>query len=185
MKFEKPGCFGFVATYNVKSKVCEGCGFNAACAEQAKKGLSELAEKLNVNAIKRLMQQEPAKSPPKKAVATTRELSTIEAKLLSRMSEHAARAARAMLDAGINHRVSLLSGTNSMKGRKPATISVLFDLLLAGPVTRAQLIDAFKQELGYTHATASSQASICITATVGIGIAKESEEGSIVIRGEK
>lgn len=188
MQYEQPGCFGFVASFNVKSQVCKACAFNQSCADQAKQSLSVLAKKLNVDAVSALMQQEQKET--KRALAKTAEepvkqLSPVREKILAGMSAHAARAAGMILDAGGGHRTSLLNGVNSMKGRKPASIEVLFDLLIQGPVTRTSYLEAMQERLGYTHATASSQASIGMTAVTGIGIAKDAGDGSIVIRGDK
>lgn len=186
MQFERPGCFGFVASYNAKSAVCKACKVSQSCAAQAKRSLDELAQRLNVEAVRKLMQDEHKRPVAK---TTTRlaanKPSPVRDKILAGMSAHVARTAGMILDVGVNHRVSLLKGVNSMKGRKPAPIEVLFDLLLKGPVTRQSYLEAIEQRLGYTRATASSQASIGITAVTGIGIAKDAGDGSIVIRGDK
>lgn len=187
MQFERPGCFGFVASYNVKSAVCQACEFNQDCAATSKNSLSELAQKLNVDAVRRLMHNEAKQTVAKKTKTNTpvQTSNPIRDKILAGMSAHVARAAGMILDAGVSHRASLLNGVNSMKGRKPASIEVLFDLLLQGPVTRVSYLEALQERLGYTHATASSQASIGLTAVTGIGIAKDAGDGSIIIRGEK
>lgn len=198
MQYEQPGCFGFVASFNAKSQVCRSCSFNKACAQKAEQGLSDLSRRLNVDAVKRLMQEEARASKQtvaKKAAVTAnnsnnnnhsrKPASPMRERILSSMSAHVARAAGAVLDVGVSHRVLLLKGVNSMKGRKPASIELLFDLLLAGPVTRTQYLEALQERFGYTHATASSQASIGITAIMGIGIAKDAGDGSIVIRGKQ
>jgi len=182
MKFNRPGCFGYVATFNAKSKVCQACDHKAACETKAKSSIEELGKRLNVDAVKRLMFAEKQKAA---AIAAQQKPTSMREKILSRMPAHVARTAGMILDVRVNHRMQLLQGVNSMRGRKPATISILFDLLIDGPVSRQRYIEALQGQLGYTSGTASSQASICMSAVVGIGIAKEAEEGRIVIRGDK
>lgn len=184
MQFDQPGCFGFAASFNVRSKVCQGCDFKADCEVSAKRNLEEVAKSLNVDAVTQLMQQQPAVKKPK-AAETPKSVSPMREKILANMSAHVARAAGMILDTGLNHRLSLIKGINSMQGRKPSSVAILFDLLLAGPVTRTTYSEALQQQLGYTQATASSQASIGIAAVTGIGIAKDAGDGSIVIRGYK
>lgn len=182
MRYDKPGCFGFAATYSVKSKVCQGCAFNEDCGKQAKSNLEQLSSHLNVGAVRQMMQvggRQVAKSSAPKTSSTVLE------KILSNMPAHVARAASMMVAAKVNHRASLLNGVNSMKGRKPAAIEVLFDLLLKGSVHRADYQAELKRRLDYTDGTASSQASIGIAAVLGIGIAQEDGSGGIVIRGSK
>lgn len=185
MQYEKPGCFGFASTFNIRSKVCQACSHKADCKSKAQIAISSIAERLNVDSVVKLMQEEAVKRAAVEKVEPKSKLNPLVEKLLKNQPVHVARAATMILVDGVNHRASLLKGVNSMKGKKPQSIDILFDLLIQGPVNRATYLNALKERAGYTQSTASSQASIGMSAVVAIGIAKEIEDGYIVIRGCK
>jgi len=190
MRFDKPGCFGFAATYNVRSQVCQSCSFKDDCAAAAKESVQALSGLIDTDSLVKLMHEEAikkkvAKREQKKAEKASKpELPQKALDLLSGMPNHSARVAKAMLLVGINHRKSLLAGVNSMRGHKPATVEALFDLLIKGPVSRVALIEALKRGFEYTDGTASSQASIIIAAVQRLGIILE-RDGCFVVRGDQ
>lgn len=189
MQFEKPGCFGFAVTYNVRSQVCQACSYKEACAEAAKESLNQLSQVIDTDSLKKLMHEEAvkrkaAKREERAQQATKPKLPEAVEALISSLPNHAARTARAMIQVGVNHRKSLLAGVNSMRGQKPATVEILFDLLIAGPTTRQAYIEALLRAFNYTNGTASSQASIVIAAVQKLGIILE-QDGCFVVRGNQ
>lgn len=191
MQFEKPGCFGFAVTYNVRSQVCQTCSYKEACAEAAKESIAQLSQIVGTDSLVKLMQEEAVKRKAAKREEKAQQAASNKPKLpeavealISSLPNHAARTARAMIQVGVNHRKSLLAGVNSMRGQKPATVEVLFDLLIAGPTTRQAFIEALKRAFDYTNGTASSQASIVIAAVQKLGIILE-QDGCFVVRGNQ
>lgn len=188
MQFDKPGCYGFASTYSVRSQVCQVCDHKDSCSLIARENLTKLSEALNVDSLVSLMHEEAVKRKAakreEKIKLSTPTFSEAAMALISELPNHSARVAKALLATGSNHRKNLLAGVNSMKGCKPMTMEVLFDLLIKGPVTRVAYIEALKEKFKYTDGTASSQASIGFAAVLKLGIILE-KDGCFVVRGSK
>lgn len=182
MTYNRPGCFGFAATYNVKSKVCSQCSFKTDCAERSETSLKAIADQVNIDGVLRLMHERRAAARP--VVTPTRALPSAAASVLARLPKHAAKLAEILIRSRINLRKVLKQGSNPLPGGKPATIAVLFDLLLEGEVSRTQYVEALITRLGHSDNTASSQASIGFAVVTGLGIAHQSQPGTVALRRE-
>lgn len=166
-----PGCFGFAATYNVKSKTCQSCEYANDCEPKARANLEALRQVLEVDSVIRLMHQQRAIKTVETTLAIDSALPEVARKLIERLPSNAQRTAAMLLRANINYRKSLEAGINPIAGRKPVAIAVLFDLLIAGPVSRSAYLQALKEKLSHSPATAASQASIGFAVATGLGIA--------------
>lgn len=175
MRYEQPGCFGYAATYSVKSATCSACDSREHCAVEAKKSLDELARVINVDAAIKLM-HDHRKDIVKSAKPSRQELTAVQQALVERMSKNAGKLAEFMLLKRINYRQALCEGTNPLKDDAPISISLLFDLMLEGPVTRADYLMALKDRLGQSPSTAASQASIGFQVVKGLGIGRFENE---------
>lgn len=184
MSYNHPGCFGFASTFNIKSQVCGQCEFAKDCETRSRASLEAIAQQVNVDSVLRSMHQR--KAAMRKLVApTVRLLPDAAVRALSRMPKHAAKIAEILIRSGVQPRKALISGRNPLPNGKPATIAILFDLLLEGEVSRAQYIEALQVRLGHTDSTASSQASIGFAVVTGLGIATQTQPGTVVLRREQ
>ena len=178
MQFDKPGCFGNAITYSDKSKTCQECEDNLSCSLAARQRIEELKPLISVEAILKMSH----KSPEKPVVQTRfdADLPETAQKLISRLPENAQRTAAQMVRTKVNFRKHLLEGINPIKNSKPLAVSVLFDLLLKGPVERITYLLELKSRLGHSPAVAASQASIGVAVVIGLGIAKKDGENLII-----
>lgn len=182
MAYDRPGCFGFAATYNVKSKVCAQCSFKQPCAARAEASLKTIADQVNITGVLQLMHEKRVAA--RQVVNVTRSLPVAAVTALSKLPKHAAKIAEILIRSRINLRKILREGSNPLSSGKPATIAVLFDLMLEGEVSRTQYIEALKTRLGHSDNTASSQASIGFAVVTGLGIAHQVRPGTVVLRRE-
>lgn len=171
MRPNLPGCYGFAATYNIKSKTCQSCEFAAGCETEARANLESLRQLLDVDSVIKLMHQQQVVTKSSETAAVDDKLPEVARKLIDRLPSNAQRTAAILLRANINYRKSLEAGVNPIAGRKPVAIAVLFDLLIAGPVSRSAYLQALKEKLSHSPATAASQASIGFAVATGLGIA--------------
>lgn len=169
--FDKPGCFGFAATYSVKSPTCEACNEKQGCAERARQSLEKLAQVINVDAalknmhaVQRVARAERKLNKPKPSLPEAIQ------KRLEALPRNTARVGEVLFAKGIDYRSALEKGLNPIRNDSPKSISLLFDLLIEGPVTRNQYLMALKNE-GQSAATAASQATIGFTLVTKFGIA--------------
>ena len=182
MASKQPGCFGFASTYNVGSKVCQSCDFATECGVKAKETVEILRDKVNVDALIRLMQQEKTKKTQEKRVEAAKSVNPMIEKITANLPKHVARAATQLLSSGVNHRKSLIKGKNTLRGKSPKSMEVLFDLVIETQhATQKQLLKRL-EDAGYQTATASSLASICLSAASSVGILKQTE-GVYKLRG--
>lgn len=181
MHFDKPGCFGHAITYSHKSPACIDCDSSQACALAARQRIEELRPLISVDAIIKMSHKSP-QEPTAPQERFDSDLPSAAQALIARIPFSAQRTAAALVRTKINYRLRLLAGDNPIYQQKPFAISVLFDLLLKGPVDRFTYMLALKEKLGHTPATAASQASISFVVTTGLGIAKIVDE-KLIIRG--
>lgn len=178
MQYDKPGCFGNAITYSTKSKTCLECEYTDSCAPAARQRIEELRSLISVEAILKMSHK-----APETPVAKTRfdiDLPETAQKLISRLPDNAQRTAAQLVRSKINYRKHLLEGINPIRDEKPLAVSVLFDLLLKGPVERITYLLELKNRLGHSPAVAASQASIGVAVVIGLGIAKKDGENLII-----
>lgn len=178
MQFDKPGCFGNAITYSVKSKTCQECEENHQCALAARQRIEELKPLISVDAILKMSHKAPEK--PVEQVRFDADLPETARKLISMLPENAQRTAAQLVRSKINFRKQLQAGINPIKDQKPLAVSVLFDLLLTGPVERDVYLLELKIRLGHSPAVAVSQAAIGVAVVIGLGIAKRDGEKLII-----
>lgn len=171
--YDKPGCFGHAITFNTSSKACLECDEFGECQKVAVERIKSIESMVNTDAIVKL-----AHKKPKKSLATPElrqefaDLPATAQKLIAMIPDNAKRIAAALVRSKINFRKELLGGNNPIRGKSPVAISVLFDLLLQGPVDRNTYMLSLKERLGHSPATAASQATIGVAVTTGLGITK-------------
>ncbi|QOC57915.1 hypothetical protein phiK7B1_060 [Pseudomonas phage phiK7B1] len=178
MQFDKPGCFGNAITYSDKSKTCQECDTRNECAPAARQRIEELRTLISVEAILKMSHKSPEK--PVEVTRFDADLPETAQKLISRLPENAQRTAAQMVRTKVNFRKHLLEGINPIKDSKPLAVSVLFDMLLKGPVERITYLLELKSRLGHSPAVAASQASIAVSVVIGLGIAKKDGENLII-----
>lgn len=177
--YDKPGCFGYAATYDTKSKACQSCEHSNLCSLQAVLNLEKLSQRLNVTALvkskfKPSKKEKPASEKPKVDQESNRE------KVLSQFPASARRVAEVLLDLRVSLRKDLERGVNPV-GNSPSNMKVLFDLLIKGETTRAGYIQALI-ESGYSEGSAAAQATVGIRVATGLRIANVDERGNITLR---
>lgn len=181
MQYDKPGCFGHATNYSEKSKTCLECDDRNECALIARQRLTELSSLISVDSILK-MSHKSTFDPTKPQLRFDSDLPATAQKLIAMLPQNAQRTAAQLLRMKVNFRKLLLGNVNPIKDQKPLAVSVLFDLLLQGPVDRFTYMLVLKDKLGHSPATAASQASIGYAIAVGLGIAKLEGE-KLIIRG--
>lgn len=181
MQYDKPGCFGHATTYSEKSKTCLECDDRTECAVLARQRIAELSTIISVDAILK-MSHKSTFDPTKPQLRFDSDLPATAQKLIAMIPHNAQRTAAGLIRTKINFRKALLGNVNPIKDQKPLAVSVLFDLLLQGPVDRFTYMLTLKEKLGHSPATAASQASIGFAVVTGLGIAKIDNE-KLIIRG--
>lgn len=164
--YDKPGCFGHAVTYNATSSHCQNCWAADDCSKAARARLEELKPILNVDAVIRMSH--------KKAPAEQRfdaDLSPTMQKVIASLPEEAQRTAARLLRMKLNFRKILLEGVNPIENQKPVAVSVLFGMLLKGPVERDSYLSFLRDAVGHSPSIALSEAAIGISIVTGLGIA--------------
>lgn len=153
------------------------------CGKTARARLDELSSVINVDAILRMSHKiKPLKAAPAQTEPRfDADLSEAARKVIARLPESAQRTAAALLRTKVNLRKVLLTGMNPIHHQRPLSVSVLFDLLLLGPVTRDSYLLTLKEKLGHSPAIAASQAALGYTIVTGLGIA-ELKDGLLTLR---
>lgn len=178
--YDKPGCFGHVVTYNANSSQCQECHAEEECSKSAQTRLEDLRSIVNVDAIVR--------SAHKKPVATKRfdsDLSPTMQKVIATLPEGAQRPAARLLRMKLNFRKILLEGINPIENQKPVAVSVLFGMLLKGPVDVQSYLSFLRDAVGHSPSIALSEAAIGIAIVTGLGIAVYQDEKLILKKDTK
>lgn len=173
MQFDKPGCFGNAITYSDMSSTCTGCEERSECRLAALQRLEELKPLISVDSILKMSHR------PSQKLADTlvfEDLPETARKLIAMIPDNAKQTAAKLLRTKINFRKQLIEGVNPIKNQSPLALSVLFDLLIKGPVTRTAYMMELKTILGHSPSIAASQASIGVAVAIGLGIAKSDGE---------
>ncbi len=180
MQFDKPGCFGNAITYSCASKACSACDSSSQCRLAARQRIEELRPIIIVEAILKIAHREPqtASNP---VSLTASDLPSTAQKILAMIPANAQKVAESLIRTKVNFRKSLIEGVNPIRNQRPLAVSVLFDLLIEGPVDRGRYMMMLKERLGHSPTTAASQASIGAAVVLGLGIAKV-DNGKMVIR---
>lgn len=184
MGYDRPGCFGHAVTFNLKSPQCQECHASEECSVSAKARLDELSQVLNVDAILRMSHKQPKTAPAQEQPRFDADLSETARRIIARLPENAQRTAARLIRTNLNFRKVLLAGRNPIHEQKPVSVSVLFDLLLLGPVTGDQYLNSLRERVGHSPSIAASEASIGISIVTGLGIAVI-EDGHLIIRKDK
>lgn len=182
MAYERPGCFGHAVTFNKNSPACKDCDEMEPCAKQALLRLEELRSVMNVDAIVRMAHSHKAKEVPQ--IRFDSDLPEAARKLIAMLPENAQRVAATLVRTKLNYRKLLLSGMNPIANRSPLSISVLFDMLIQGDVSKDDYLLLLKEKLGHSPSVAIDQASIAYAVVTGLGIAVL-ENDSLIIRKDK
>lgn len=180
MQFDKPGCYGNAVTFSDRSTTCRECEEVDSCSVAARQRIEELRSLISVEAILKMSHKGPEK--PVEVVRFDADLPETARKLIAMMPESAQRTAAQMLKTKINFRKQLQSGINPIHNQNPISVSVLFDLLLKGPVDRQTYMLELKAKLGHSPSVAASQASLGVAIATGLGIARIEGE-KLIIRG--
>jgi hypothetical protein len=178
MQFDKPGCFGNAITYSVKSIVCQACEYSSECRTAARQRIEELRPLISVDAILKMSHKGSEKLAEQPRFDA--DLPETAQKLISMIPENAQRVAASLLRTKVNFRKMLIEGVNPIRDQKPLAVSVLFDLLLKGPVDRYTYMLELKDKLGHSPSVAASQASIGVSVVTGLGIARIADEKLII-----
>lgn len=174
--YDKPGCFGYAAAYDAKSKACQSCEHSNPCAVQAMRNLEELSQRLNVDALIKANFKK-ADNPAK---ASEKPKDSAREKVLGQFPESTRKVAERLLDLRVSLRKELERGVNPVTS-SPQNMKVLFDQLIKGETTRAAYVQALKDS-GYSEGSATAQASIGIRVASGLRIANVDDRGNITLR---
>lgn len=174
MDYSKPGCFGHAITFSLLSPTCRECEDMDECGKSARSRLDELSSVINVDAILRMSHKEKSRKTATAPVEPRfdADLSETAQRVIATLPDNAQRTAAALIRTKVNFRKVLLTGVNPIHHQKPLAVSVLFDLLLTGPVNRDMYLLTLKEVLGHSPAVAASQAAIGFTIATGLGIAE-------------
>lgn len=155
------------------------CEESVQCSAEARRRIEELRSLISVDAILKMSHKQPQKLSEGEEL-TFADLPSAAQKIVAMIPDNAKRTAVALLRMRVNFRKALIEGTNPIKNQKPLSVSVLFDLLLTGSVSRAEYMMTLREKLGHAPTTAASQASVAFAIVTGLGIAKIEGEKLII-----
>jgi hypothetical protein len=153
----------------------------AADADAEKPTMAFAASAAGMAALERVKPEpksKPKPAPKAQEVAITgaccRELDTLNVKPRD-LAEKLLR--RGLIDA---MRKDLAQGRNPMLNEKPVFVSVICAGLLRGALTRSEIRDLFKSELGWSTSSASSHVNIVVPVLLAFGLVEE-KNGRVIL----
>lgn len=141
------------------------------CSKSARARLEELQQVMNVDAVLKMAHKERKAAPAQVEVRFDADLSPTMQKVIATLPENAQRTAARLLRMKINFRKALLEGINPIDNQKPVAVSVLFGMLLKGPVSRDDYLNFLRSAVGHSPSIALSEAAIGVSIVTGLGIA--------------
>lgn len=194
VNFDKPGCFGFLATFS-SDGVCKTCQVAEACQEGTSGAIRAMQER-RVHAATLLAEHRmfrasrnketsslavhlstPMPKRAKKIVSLTQE----QQRLIEAAPVKVRPELRKVMERGIPFRAELESGVNPIRnsGGRPAYLEFTCDLLLKGRVDRKTLRQALSERFGWTCGTTNSHVTILSSLLPALGIQETSEGFSL------
>lgn len=173
----KPGCFSSPLCYGDQTLPCTRCPFRAECGPAAEAVAHQLRQTY------RIEDAFGAARKPKVGIGRTAIASATTAnsphRALLRPVTRRSELEISLERRGICLKQALADRVNPFESQPPRHMRVIFGLLLAGGFTRAEVKQSLMTDLGWSEASAASNASAAIAAMLDLGAAQD-EGGRLV-----
>lgn len=176
----EPGCFGISVCFEPQSKTCGSCAFKIACRDKGKAEALLVNQRVLANDLLRRFNDStvtatlPVASAVERRVrsATPRaELTVEQQQLVASLPKKPGEVVQSLLTTRTDVSAFLDNGIDPFRDKgRHAYLSVTCKLLMEGGFTRPQLIESFQTQLNWGYQTASSYATIAITALKALNV---------------